>query len=132
MKLQTFINRHGVRIETERIDKRTGTASEWATDARHWSVTLYCGRRRMSLEFSQGSAHTKTPTVKDVISCLVSDASGIVNSRNFAEWAGEYGYDEDSRKVEALWKECKRQTVKLREFLGEEDFQFLLRKVKAE
>ena len=125
MKLQTFIDRHGIRIESERIAQRTCGGEDWNNTARHWRVTLYCGRRRMSLEFSQGSAHTEAPTAADVLSCLSMDASGIVNSRTFEEWAVVSGYDTDSRKAEGIYKACKRLTAKLREFLGEDDFQFL-------
>lgn len=34
----------------------------------------------------------------------MGDSWGYENARSFEEWAGEYGYDPDSRKAEATWK----------------------------
>jgi hypothetical protein len=42
------------------------------------------------------------------------------------DWAGEYGYDTDSRKAEKTFRACQRQRAKLFAFLGPELYQTLL------
>lgn len=38
--------------------------------------------------------------------CFVSDA--LSGSENFSDFRGEFGYDEDSRSAERIYKACKR------------------------
>lgn len=97
----------------------------------HWRCTIRRkdnGRRRsMTVYFSQGYGHNgKEPRVCDVLDCLASDASGIENARDFADWAGEYGYDEDSRKAERTYRTTERQSLRLRRFLGDALYNALL------
>lgn len=47
------------------------------------------------------------PTVDEVLWSLVSDASGVRHGQTFDEWAGEYGYDTDSRKAEKAFNSCR-------------------------
>lgn len=85
-----------------------------------WKVTLHFGRRRMTVDYHMGSGHNGAePTVNDVLDNLLSDASGVDNAQDFADWASEYGYDEDSRKAEQMYKACQREAAKVRRFLGE-------------
>jgi hypothetical protein len=86
--------------------------------ARHWRVTLRRGRSSMTVPFSQGPAHTHPPDAVDVLSCLASDASGFDDARSFEEWADNYGYDTDSRKVERTYRAVQRQTERLRAWAG--------------
>jgi len=71
--------------------------------------------------FSQGNGHKKPPTAADVLDCLASDASGYENSRNFADWCAEYGYDDDSRTAERIYHTIAEQAKELRHFLGGQD-----------
>jgi hypothetical protein len=86
-------------------------------DGMHWAVTLRMGRKQMTVPFSQGWAHTKPPTAADVLDCLASDASGADES--FEDWAANYGYDTDSRKAERTYNAVRKQTARLRQFLGD-------------
>ncbi|HUT63574.1 MAG TPA: hypothetical protein VMZ04_06425, partial [Anaerolineae bacterium] len=72
------------------------------------------------------------PTVSDVLNCLASDASGIENARDFNEWASEYGYDEDSREAERIYKVCQDQANQLQAFLPDEKYNELLFEVEPE
>jgi len=126
--LAQFINDVGITLETVRINGRPDiTGDDWSNDARHWRVTLIrlrtsalASRKRLSLYFSQGSAHTVPPTVTDVLSCLADDASSVENAGGFDEWCSELGYDTDSRKAERTFKATQSQARKLEKFLGEE------------
>ena len=66
-----------------------------------------------------GPALTDEPDAADVLNCLASDASGYENAGSFEEWAGEYGYDTDSRSAERTFSAVESQTLALRSFLGE-------------
>ena len=58
------------------------------------------------------------PKAPDVLHSLLSD-SDVLEYANFESWAREFGYDEDSRKGEALYKACLEIALKLRAGLGE-------------
>lgn len=59
------------------------------------------------------------PALRDVLYSLMMDASAI-DYATFEEWAGEYGYDTDSRKAESIYRDCLEISLKLRAMLGDE------------
>lgn len=59
------------------------------------------------------------PGISDVLSCLLLDAQAI-DAGTFEEWAGDLGYDTDSRKAEAIYRECLDTGLKLRAMLGDD------------
>jgi hypothetical protein len=61
------------------------------------------------------------PDICDVVACLVSDASAI-DCRSFEDWAGDLGYDTDSRKAEATYRACLETGLALRASLGNAGF----------
>lgn len=88
-------------------------------DGDHWRCVLRCGSRRMTVYFSQGYGHNgKPPKLPGILSCLASDAATIENSGGFEDWARDLGFDADSRKAEANYRQCERQTEKLKRFLS--------------
>jgi hypothetical protein len=58
------------------------------------------------------------PDTCDVICSLVRDAD-VLDTGGFAEWAGDFGYDTDSRKAEAIYRACLEIALKLRAGIGE-------------
>ena len=84
-----------------------------------WTVTLRLEGRQMTTPFFMGAAHTKPPEVADVLDCMLSDASIIENAPEWQEFAGETGYDPDSLSGYQTWQRTRRQTKRLRRFLGE-------------
>lgn len=103
----------GVKVPRSELD-------DWQRDARQWTVTLRYGRRRMSVPFFQGRAHTSEPTAADVLGCLLSDASCYDNARDLADFCADFGYDEDSRKAKTTYRACGRISKRLRQFLGDD------------
>lgn len=57
------------------------------------------------------------PQLIDVLSCLVAD-SDVLNYSSYEEWGPELGYDLDSRKGEAIYRECISQSLALKNVLG--------------
>ena len=97
----------------------------------YFSIVNRTTGNKMGVYFSQGSAHTKAPTLDEVLECLASDAAGVENAKTFEDWCGDYGYDTDSRKAEKTWKTVAQQADKLKSLLGAE-YETLLWKIERE
>lgn len=125
MNMNEFITQHGITATAERTDRNPNMDSEQRMD--HWRVRMQRPGKRLSVYFSMGAGHNgKAPEVADVLDCMASDSAGIENARSFEEWAGEYGYDTDSRKAHRTFTVCERQARRLEKFLGTEAYQALL------
>lgn len=59
-----------------------------------------------------------TPELADVMASLILDSSAIDHT-TFESWAGEFGYDTDSRKAEAIYRACLQEGLALRNSVGE-------------
>ena len=87
-------------------------------DMDHWRVTLRYGKSRMSLNFSMGfGLNGREPDVAGVLECLLSDSTAC--DQDFHEFCREFGYEEDSRTAERIYKACVRSGERLRAFLGQ-------------
>lgn len=101
-----------------------------ALDMDHWKCKITQGKHSMTLYFSKGYGHNgKEPQLDEVLDCLASDASSVINS-DFEEWARDMGFDEDSRKAEKTYKTIERQSDKLQRLLGGDAYQTLLYSVE--
>jgi hypothetical protein len=116
--LAAFVRARGI---TARATQITARPDGLLTDLpRHFRVVLAYGSRRMTVYFSQGSAHTAPPTAEDVLDCLAADF--ITDSGDsFESWCAELGYDTDSRTAERTYRAQKRQAAKLARFLSGTD-----------
>lgn len=130
--ISQFIKTYNIRSKATRTGSNSNSADVWGPGSRHWLVTLERlddennVRATMEVPFSQGSGHTNAPTAADVLDCLASDVQGVENTHNFEDWAGEYGYDTDSRKAEAIYKTCLVQAKELKSFLSGAAYKELL------
>lgn len=95
-------------------DKQT----DWQRDANGYTVTLKYKGRQYTLDFWQGSAITHDPTSEGVLECLLSDANG--GEMTFDDFCGEFGYDNDSRTAERVWKQCGTVREELQRMLGDD------------
>src|SRR5579859_2566391 len=77
-------------------------------DAHPYTVTLHYQERSMKVPFYTGSGWDREPDVDDVVECLATDAASIVNARDFEDWAGDLGFDVDSRKAERTYRQGER------------------------
>lgn len=121
--LNAFINRLGLKLTVSRTDHNPHMDSDpqWSRSASHWRFTLRRDGRRMAGYFSQGSAHTKPPTLLEILDCLASDAAGLANADDFESWCADYGYDTDSRRAERTYKAVQRSAASLERVIGESD-----------
>ena len=123
LTIQDLISRNGIKFWAMRTDSNPYMGATMD----HWRcrITNAAGKRAVVI-FSMGFGHNgNTPKLEEVINCLASDASGVENAHDFADWCSEYGYDTDSRKAEKTYKACQRQCGQLKRLFGE-DYQALL------
>jgi len=123
MKLSQRITRDNVRIESTMTGAPAGAGDR--SDSNWYSVTLKRKRRTLTVPFGMGPALCRDPQAAEVLSCLLSDAASYENARSFEEWAGEFGYDADSREAERTYRLVGQQTAKLRKFLAADYAAFL-------
>lgn len=100
------------------VNKDYNKLDEWQQKSHQWTVTLKYDRRQMTVPFFMGQALTHEPTADDVLPALFMDA--YAKDMTFEEWALEMGYDEDSRKAERTFKECKKIGDKLEKLFGKD------------
>lgn len=83
-----------------------------------WANTREINRGRRSEHPSSRDYWGKLyrPPASDVLQSLHCDVSSA--DETFESWAAEFGYDEDSRKAEAIWRQCQDEARALRRFLG--------------
>lgn len=85
----------------------------------NFSRVIYASKRSTFDHENQRNVYHKIePDIKSVVACLITD-SDVLNYRNFAEWAENYGYSADSIKDKALYDECMSTALNLRAGLSE-------------
>ena len=55
-------------------------------------------------DFNKATGPAILPDLAGVLHCLVSDADAY--NMRFEDWAGDYGYDPDSRRAEKVYRAC--------------------------
>lgn len=88
------------------------------------AVRFECERGREAAILPGGGITNKnarplTPSFADVLHSLASDADAL-DCSDFGEWADNLGYDQDSRKAEAIYRACLDIGLKLRNALGDD------------
>lgn len=66
-----------------------------------------------------GASDIPAPPIADVIASLARDSDAL-DYANFEQWAGEFGYDPDSRSAEATYRLCLSHALALRAAIGDE------------
>jgi hypothetical protein len=65
-----------------------------------------------------GSGNPKEPL--DALWSIARDCQSVMQNGSFEEWAREFGYDEDSRKAEAIYNECVKHYLAIKRSIGDE------------
>lgn len=116
--LSEFIAEHDLKFSFKRIpERRDGLMDDYPM--RHWRTWIIKDSERMQVTYSQGMGIEHAPTLEDVLNCLASDVGGILNARDFEDWAPDYGYDINSRKAKRIWNGCMIEREGLERLLGE-------------
>lgn len=117
MKLESLCYRDNVRADVVWGNDVDTSGDDWRQEANPYTVTLKRKRRQIVTPFWTGTAWTTDPTAADVLSSLLLDAR--CGEMSFEDYCGEFGYDTDSRKDYATWKQCQETALKVRKFLGD-------------
>lgn len=62
---------------------------------------------------SKATGKAILPDARDVVYSLLIDAE-VINYDSFEQWAGEFGYDEDSRAGEKIYNACMKTALQFR------------------
>lgn len=126
--MHQFVEKYGVTISNKRAASNPHM-KDARGDMHHWSCTLRVkgSPARITIPFSQGSAHTKEPTAADVLSCMADDASMARNAKDAEDMAenlgmeleieGKYGLKKNP-EVKRLYTACMNEATKLEYLLG--------------
>lgn len=125
-------NVESIPARPDREDITDAKEQEWNDSAFHYKVTLRKGPKRMLVYWSAGSGVPEPPKVDEILDNIAADAASFENARSFEDWAGEYGYDTDSRKAEKIYRTVGDQAKKLKQLLGDELYKELLWKTERE
>lgn len=101
----------------------------WEHEA--YRVTIARGAESYSTTYRQGTAHTHAPTLSQVVSCLLSDARSADENSTFESFCSEFGYDDNSRTAERVYRACQECASALRRILGEDYDRFNLGAIDA-
>ncbi len=135
-EIQAFMAENKVTIESEFVPWSQSRNKGEKHRSLNWRIRLlHAGRTILETDYSAGVAHCPSyrqgrrtvdiaPDACDVIASL-SMNSRVLDCSSFEEWAGEFGYDVDSRKAESIYRACLEIALKLRNGLGEEGLRAL-------
>lgn len=73
---------------------------------------------RGTWQAERGASAIPAPELRDVMYSLSLDA-GAIDAGSFEEWAGDFGYETDSRKAEQIYQACMKIALELRAMIGE-------------
>jgi len=125
---QVFLEKVGIVAVITYLDNNPPAWDKDTHDHNHYRVTLRRkdgDKERFVFQFWDSIANSNSgekPTAYDVLSCVSSETT-IYD--DFAEFCSEFGYDQDSRKAEQLWKTYDKQSRKLNDFFTEEELEDL-------
>lgn len=112
-----------VELETQKTwNNETDKKDDWKKSATKYACKItYLGKSYV-FNYWMGSAHTKAPTVKDVLySFLMDDVTGLT----FNDFCNEFGYDNDSIKALKTYQACEEQTKNFNRLFDEEEREIL-------
>lgn len=125
-----FANEYGVKMTCIPSASRPG----WPAGSSHWKCTLTKGRKRMTVDYSMGSAHKGDPDIGDVLEALASD-SRTADFNSTREFMREFGYEfgyENEKEAAKIFRDVRKNRNKLVHLLGEWDANKLIYEVREE
>jgi hypothetical protein len=98
------------------------TISMWPEGSRHFWITLYRKHgehelEKLETEYHMGPALKDDPTIEEVLSSLMSDAS-CADGETFEGFCDGLGYSSDSIKALNTYNACVKTARELRDLLG--------------
>lgn len=94
---------------------------QWAEKATWYEATIRGNGYSFDIPYGMGVGNGDTmPTLDDIMDSLCSISRDAENALGFEDWAGDFGYDADSRKAEQVYLSHKYLANQLRSVCGGE------------
>lgn len=129
IKIKNENNNEKIRILVDHACEKDNPYCDFSANQHNRVSVMNCKtRKRFSFDF-WGSIID--PNAEDgngaisAISCYASDGLAFRNSRNLLDFCNEFGYNEDSRKAEKIYKACEKADDRLSRVFGD-DYGFLI------
>lgn len=94
-----------------------------------YRVTITNRGQRASFKFGDSIVNTQERKVLDDYSVLACVKADYYNTKEyyptFEDFAGEFGYDRDSRQAEKIYKQCLKQAERLHRVFTQEEIEKL-------
>ena len=123
--LTQAMNAAEIQTDIKRVDT-PAHADKWERSAYHYLVTFTIkglireNDRSMTVPYATGNGWTCYPSPAQVMRNLFEasrDVHPVYGNYRFEPWANEWGYDTDSRKIEAMFKAIQEQAYELETLL---------------
>lgn len=132
----TLTNARGDRITTP-YSVGVGILEWWGNENLKGAMRALTGLNRRCLAYESEWAKIKPrimrgykPDADEILDCLVSDASCVIDLQSFSEFAQDMGYEmKDLEKAEQAYRACQDTARQLKRFLGA-DFDHVLYEVE--
>jgi hypothetical protein len=86
----------------------------------HYEVSLAIDGESMTFPYSMGRGHPYGAVdATDVVACLALDYLMAGSCRSFENFCDEFGYDEDSRRAECMYRSTKDMAQEFRRVCGD-------------
>ena len=129
IKIKNENNNEKIRIIVDHACEKDNPYGGFSANQHNRVSVMNCKtRKRFSFDF-WGSI--VDPNAEDgdgaisAISCYASDGMAFRSSVNLLDFCNEFGYNEDSRKAEKIYKACERADKRLSRVFGD-DYGFLV------
>lgn len=120
--LENFIAENKIQFSCEWAAERPDRLMSDNMD--HWRCVLKANGKTYTFYYSQGYGyHHAEPVLASVLESLANDYDP--NDMTFEEFCSNYGYDEDSRKAEKVYRALRKETQALDRLFGEEGMENL-------
>jgi hypothetical protein len=113
MKITENLNDEKVTITATYKGDKSWDADSTVQNCNNHRVTVSRRGKRVSFEFWGSIVEPEIKTrnqLRFAVACFLFDAAA--GRLSFEDFCSDYGYNEDSRKAFAKWKECKNATKK--------------------
>lgn len=131
MNIREYVKEKGFSVEV--VEDRGVLTSDDNWQHYAYTLKLTSGEdESMLTPWMQGLGHGgKVIDVAEVVDSLISDVWGYQVAGSFEDWAGEYGYDTDSRKAEKSYNEIGAMADDvIRVMGGAEQFEYVATEIE--
>ena len=120
--LENFIAENKIKFSYNWVAERPDNLMSKEMD--HWRCVLKANGKTYTFYYSQGYGyHHAEPVLASVLESLANDYD--TSDLTFEEFCSEYGYGEDSRKAEKVYRALRKETQALDRLFGEEGMEEL-------